>query len=93
MRVGDYVKLDSGEEGYVVAFSWRSTRVRMLSNNVIIVPNARLSQAIVTNYHLRFRDLAVLVDPGATTRATRRTSSGSQSRWRVSTRDTSRKAS
>ena len=64
MRVGDYVKLDSGEEGYVVAFSWRSTRVRMLSNNVIIVPNARLSQAIVTNYHLPSRDLAVLVDLG-----------------------------
>ena len=64
MRVGDYVKLDSGEEGYVVDFSWRSTRVRMLSNNVIIVPNARLSQAIVTNYHLPSRDLAVLVDLG-----------------------------
>jgi small-conductance mechanosensitive channel len=64
MRVGDYLKLDSGEEGYVVDFSWRSTRLRMLSNNVIIVPNARLSQAVVTNYHLPSRDLAVLVDLG-----------------------------
>jgi small-conductance mechanosensitive channel len=26
IRVGDYVKLDSGQEGYVVDFSWRSTR-------------------------------------------------------------------
>jgi small-conductance mechanosensitive channel len=64
MRVGDYLKLDSGQEGYVVDFSWRSTRLRMLANNVIIVPNARLSQAVVTNYHLPSQDLAVLVDLG-----------------------------
>lgn len=33
IRVNDYVKLDSGQVGYVVDFSWRSTRLRMLANN------------------------------------------------------------
>jgi small-conductance mechanosensitive channel len=64
VRVGDYLKLDSGQEGYVVDFSWRSTRLRMLANNLIIVPNAKLSQAIVVNHHLPAKDLAVLVDVG-----------------------------
>jgi small-conductance mechanosensitive channel len=64
IRVGDYVKLDSGQEGYVVDFSWRSTRLRMLANNVILVPNSRLAQAIVVNHHLPSQDLAVLVDVG-----------------------------
>jgi small-conductance mechanosensitive channel len=32
IRVGDYVRLDSGQEGHVVDFSWRSTRLRMLAN-------------------------------------------------------------
>jgi small-conductance mechanosensitive channel len=64
VRVGDYVKLDSGEEGYVADFSWRSTRLRMLANNLILVPNARLAQAIVVNHHLPARDLAVLVEVG-----------------------------
>ena len=64
IRVGDYVKLDSGQEGYVVDFSWRSTRLRMLANNLIVVPNARLAQAIVVNHHLPSQDLAVLVDVG-----------------------------
>jgi small-conductance mechanosensitive channel len=64
IRVGDYVKLDSGQEGYVVDFSWRSTRLRMLANNLVVVPNARLAQAIVVNHHLPSRDLAVLVDVG-----------------------------
>jgi small-conductance mechanosensitive channel len=64
IRVGDYVKLDSGQEGYVVDFSWRSTRLRMLANNLIVVPNAKLAQAIVINHHLPSQDLAVLVDVG-----------------------------
>jgi small-conductance mechanosensitive channel len=64
IRVGDYVKLESGQEGYVVDFSWRSTRLRMLANNLIIVPNAKLAQAIVVNDHLPSPDLAVLVGVG-----------------------------
>jgi small-conductance mechanosensitive channel len=64
IRVGDYVKLDSGQEGYIVDFSWRSTRLRMLANNLVIVPNAKLAQAIVVNHHLPSQDLAVLVDVG-----------------------------
>ncbi len=64
IRVGDYLKLDSGQEGYVVDLSWRSTRLRMLSNNLIVVPNSKLAQAVVVNHHLPARDLAVLVDVG-----------------------------
>lgn len=64
IRVGDYVKLDSGQEGYVVDFSWRSTRLRMLANNLVVVPNAKLAQAVVVNHHLPSRDLAVLVEVG-----------------------------
>jgi small-conductance mechanosensitive channel len=64
VRVGDYLKLDSGQEGYVVDFSWRSTRLRMLANNLVIVPNSKLAQAVVINYHLPAQDLAVLVEVG-----------------------------
>jgi small-conductance mechanosensitive channel len=64
IRIGDYVKLDSGQEGYVVDFSWRSTRLRMLANNLVIVPNATLAQAVVVNHHLPSQDLAVLVEVG-----------------------------
>jgi small-conductance mechanosensitive channel len=64
IRVGDYVRLDSGQEGYVADFSWRSTRLRMLANNLVIVPNAKLAQAIVVNHHLPSPDTAVLVEVG-----------------------------
>jgi small-conductance mechanosensitive channel len=52
VRPGDYIKLNSGEEGYVSDIGWRSTAMKALNNNIIIVPNSKLAQAIVTNYYL-----------------------------------------
>jgi small-conductance mechanosensitive channel len=64
IRLGDYVKLDTGQEGYVEDIGWRATMIRLLPNNMVIVPNNKISQAIITNYNLPSRDLAVLVEVG-----------------------------
>jgi len=64
VKPGDYVKLDSGEEGYVVDITWRNTTIRALPNNMIIVPNAKLSNALITNYYMPEKELAVLVNLG-----------------------------
>lgn len=61
VRLGDYIKLNSGEEGYITDIGWRSTTIRSGSYNLIIVPNNKLSQAIVTNYNLPERRLAAQV--------------------------------
>jgi len=54
VRAGDYIKINDaqGEEGYVESIGWRSSRLRTMKNNTVIVPNQKLSQAILTNYHL-----------------------------------------
>ena len=64
IKVGDFVKLDSGEEGYVTDISWRTTKVRMLPNNVVLVPNDKMAKAIVVNYYLPDKEMAVLVQVG-----------------------------
>jgi small-conductance mechanosensitive channel len=64
MRPGDYIRLSTGEEGYVSDISWRSTTIRTLTNNMIIIPNAKLAQAIVTNFHLPQRRTAVSIPVG-----------------------------
>jgi small-conductance mechanosensitive channel len=61
VRLGDYIKLNTGEEGYVSDISWRSTTIRALANNLIIVPNNKLAQAIVTNFHLPEKRLSTSV--------------------------------
>jgi small-conductance mechanosensitive channel len=49
IRAGDYVKVDTNE-GYVDAIGWRTTQLRTLGNNLIIVPNATFAKAVITNY-------------------------------------------
>lgn len=61
---GDYVRLDSGEEGYVVDINWRNTALRHIRNNVILVPNARLASAVVTNFYKPWPEMSVLVEIG-----------------------------
>ncbi len=64
IKVGDYIKLDSGEEGYVEDIGWRLTKIRQLPNNMVLVPNSKLAQAKIINYELPSSDLAVLVQVG-----------------------------
>jgi small-conductance mechanosensitive channel len=64
IRVGDYIEVDNGIKGYVTDISWRATRIRTLPNNIVIIPNAKLSQTTVTNYYLPDKEMAVLVQVG-----------------------------
>ncbi|MGB9747503.1 MAG: mechanosensitive ion channel family protein [Bacteroidales bacterium] len=64
VRVGDFIRLDTGIEGYVMDISWRSTLVRQLANNMVIIPNAKLAEAIVINTHLPDKDVPVMVEVG-----------------------------
>ena len=59
IRLGDYIRLNTGEEGYVTDIGWRSTTVKGLSNNMVIVPNSKLGQAIVTNFYLPDKRVSV----------------------------------
>jgi small-conductance mechanosensitive channel len=64
VRVGDFIKLESGEEGYVLDIGWRATRIRMLPNNVVLIPNSKFAQSVITNYYFPEQELAVLVQVG-----------------------------
>ncbi len=52
IRVGDFVRLESGHEGYVNDITWRTSRIKTLSNNTVMIPNKKLAQSEVVNYSL-----------------------------------------
>jgi small-conductance mechanosensitive channel len=62
VRIGDYVRIESGAEGHIVDFNWHSTRIEAPSGNLIIVPNAKVSQAVITNFSLPSPDLAMTIE-------------------------------
>ena len=64
LRIGDYVKLESGEEGYVMDITWRNTTIRALPNNMIVIPNAKLASNIITNYYSPEKEMSLLIQVG-----------------------------
>lgn len=64
IKVGQFIKLDSGEEGYVEKIGWRSTWVRMLPNNTVVIPNKVLVNSKVLNYYYPETEMSVKVQVG-----------------------------
>lgn len=64
LNPGDFVKLSSGEDGFIEDITWRSTTIRGESDHIIIVPNSRLADMIVINYYLPHHELSFLVEIG-----------------------------
>jgi small-conductance mechanosensitive channel len=64
IEIGQYISLSSGESGYVTKIGWRSTTIRMLRNNLIVIPNSKIADAIITNYDLPEKEQSILIDVG-----------------------------
>ncbi len=50
IRKGHYIMLDSGQEGLVEDIGWRTTKIRHWQGNLIVLPNSRLADAVVTDF-------------------------------------------
>jgi len=61
VKVGDFIKLDGGSEGFVEDINWRNTTLRAPANNLIIIPNNKLSTTIVTNHALPEPELLLVI--------------------------------
>lgn len=64
IKVGNYIKLSTGEEGTVIDITWRNTTVQQLDNNTLIIPNQKLSQEVVTNYNKPQKEMSLFFDIG-----------------------------
>ncbi|MFF3850650.1 mechanosensitive ion channel family protein [Streptomyces sp. NPDC002328] len=61
---GDYIRLSSGEEGYVEDINWRQTTIRALSNNLVVIPNGELAKSNMTNFMRPEQQLTIMVQAG-----------------------------
>ncbi|MDH4269941.1 MAG: DUF5752 family protein [Dehalococcoidia bacterium] len=50
IKVGDSIRLESGEEGRVEEITWRNTQIKTLDGSTIIIPNTKLMQTTITNF-------------------------------------------
>jgi len=64
VRIGDFIELENGIQGFVIDIGWRATRLREGANNQVIVPNARLVEMISRNFSLPEAPQTVTVPVG-----------------------------
>lgn len=58
---GDFVRLDSGEEGHVLDINWRTTTIKSATSSMVMIPNSKLANAVVTNHHYPDREIGFTV--------------------------------
>jgi len=49
-KVGDRIKIDSGESGIVYDIGLRSTKIKTWDNDIIVVPNGKMANSKIQNY-------------------------------------------
>jgi len=64
IKMGDFVKLSTGDEGHVVDMNWRNTTIKTLTENMVVVPNQKIATSIITNYALPFAESSISIPMG-----------------------------
>jgi small-conductance mechanosensitive channel len=64
IRIGDFVKLSTGEEGHVVDMNWRNTTIKTGAENMVVIPNQKFATTTITNYAQPFAECTVAIPIG-----------------------------
>lgn len=65
LRIGDYVRLSSGEEGRVTDITWRFTTIVPAGNaNMVVIPNQKIASSNITNFSMPHRDIVIKIPVG-----------------------------
>lgn len=51
VKPGDYIEIEGGISGTVEDIGWRTTKIKTWDGNVIFIPNKRLAESIILNWH------------------------------------------
>jgi small-conductance mechanosensitive channel len=52
LRPGDYIRIDGGVEGWVVDISWFATTLRNRADNIVVMPNSKITGSYFVNFDL-----------------------------------------
>jgi small-conductance mechanosensitive channel len=64
IKVGQYVEIEGGIQGFVDQTDWRSTRIRTLANNIVVVPNSKIAGSVISSYDMPEGEIGVLIPIG-----------------------------
>ena len=65
LRIGDYIRLGTGEEGRVTDITWRFTTIIPIgASNTVVIPNKTIAGANITNFSLPTLNINISIPVG-----------------------------
>jgi len=64
IKIGDFVKLSTNEEGHVVDMNWRNTTIMTPTENMVVIPNQKFASTTITNYAQPFAECSIAIPIG-----------------------------
>ncbi len=64
IKIGDFIRLSTGEEGHVVDMNWRNTTIKTVSENMVVIPNQKVASSTITNFAQPFAECSITVPVG-----------------------------
>lgn len=65
VKIGDYVEIEGGTvKGHVEDVNWRTTRIKTLANNRVILPNSKFAQSTIINYQAPTAEMSLVIPVG-----------------------------
>lgn len=64
IKIGDFVELENGIAGFVQEIGSRSTKIKTQQNMLVVIPNSKLADSIIKNYHEPSQETVVPVPVG-----------------------------
>lgn len=51
-HIGNFIELEDRRQGHVMDIGWRTTRIKTLQDDVVVVPNSKIAGSTIVNYHM-----------------------------------------
>jgi small-conductance mechanosensitive channel len=64
IKIGDFVKLSTGEEGHILDMNWRNTTIKTPTENMVVIPNQKFASSTITNYAQPFAECSITIPLG-----------------------------
>jgi small-conductance mechanosensitive channel len=64
INIGDLVQLENAQKGIVTDITWRNTVIKTAQNNLIIMPNSKMSDSVIENFFLNDREVTFNIEVG-----------------------------
>ena len=64
LKEGDFIEIEGGIAGYVASVGWRSTKIRDRFNNLVLIPNSKMAESVVTNFYSPETAINILTTSG-----------------------------